>query len=458
MTIAKYESFHNLFRMASTHLSLASTHRPFTAFFLIITTIFTVPFLALSTSVDELLPSALPSVAYTLWDSLLVILTSSPFYFFLLNFLIAALVLLSGVFNPSSSRRRREYDDPQEGDLHQRGNYSYSAAQIIHERLAFDELYGSQASSLPHLNVTESSRDYAADDGVVEHGYGYEDEDVMGKHRITDSIASFLLQRPAFSEMQGSDDSLPLRAVQEESSSSSLKSMRMEEIEESLVEDSTARGDYYSQVKKTSSVYSVGENGETVTLHNAKDIQVYDDDQHRGTDVDACMEDFDDRGDGCADVMDDANESDDDVIGNNDDGDIDIEDACHVTEEVEDADDNRIQWTPSRQSIADTIHYEKHENVGKDMGSFSEDVRARSIPLIDEGEQRSNRDSHKELKEGGSQDDVSKTSPSSSVFTQKGKAGGEEEGEEDMSAEELNERASAFITAFRKKLISTAID
>lgn len=438
MTITKYESFLNLCRMASnqllTHLSLPSTHRTSIAFFLLITiTIFVVPFLSLSTS--ELFPIALPGIAYTLWNSLLSILTSSPFYFFLLNFLIVALVFLSGVLDPSSPGH--EFDGLQEGDLHQRGLHNYStAAQILHERLALDELYESQASSLPYLNVAENSRIYVADEGMIGNVYGDEGEahNDKGKQIMASPIASFLHKRPAFSDAEGSD------SLEEGSGSS-----KMDAIGEFFLTGAMF-GDE-SDMKEMSPVSSVVVNSEIDDLHDAcknihtKDIQAYDPNSHTEKDAEVCLEHDEDGGNGSVDVINNDQRGGNDVIYDED-GDDNME--CHgmdgeaeAESESESEADADGKQTPLQPIIAGTFHSQERENVGAEMGLSDEDTS-----LEEEGEEL-----------------LGVTSSKSMPLEKQEEKGGE--GEElimSMSTEELNERASAFISAFRKKLISTAID
>lgn len=398
---------------------------------------FAVPFLALS---SELILGTLLSLALPLWETLFGVLTSPPFYYFLLNLLVVTLVFTSGFFNPS--RPKEEKDEEQEGDLHAKDHHHYiTAAEMIHERLSLDELYGTQASSLPYVSYTESSDVYVEDPVVIRNVYTEDEVVIRGNQMIMNPSASSLLQQSAFqlSPMEGND--APALCALEEKAFSSSESIRMDMVKRSAVTDGIA-GDG-SEEKKPPLICSADMNHEG-TQHDecllcnqfqAEKGKVVD--HHHHHDPDANGEDADD-----ARVDDDDNHDHDD--NGNDHVDDDYND--HVAH-----DDDKRRFMRIHDSIHTTHHY--------DMGVDNLCIESSNAEGLSD-DCKSPHNSSLEL----SHDDSRgiELSHNDDVVTMQRLGNGDschvddvrrEKEEILMSAEELNERASAFITAFRRKLL-----
>lgn len=393
------------------HLSPSPILRPSRALFLIIT-MFAVPFLALS---SELILGTLLTLALSLWETLFGLVTGPPFYYFLLNLLIVTLVLTSGFFNPS--RPKEEKDAEQEGDLHARDDHHYiTAAEMIHERLSLDELYGTQASFLPY--------------------------------------SAFQL-----SPMEGND--APAFCALEEKAFSSSESISMDMVKRSGVTDGIV-GDG-SEGKKPPLICSADMNhaphDDEYLLGNqfqAEKGKIVDGGDHHHHDPDANGEDVDD-----ARVDDDENhDHDHNDTGTDHVNDDDYND--HVVNDDDDDndhvahDDDKHRFMRIHDSIPSTHHY--------DMGVDNLCIETSNAEGLSD-DCKSPHNSSLELSNDNSRgielshnDDVGAMQRLGNGDSCHVDDARREKEEILMSAEELNERASAFITAFRRKLLLSSGD
>ncbi|MCO5547877.1 hypothetical protein L7F22_001329 [Adiantum nelumboides] len=409
--------------MASCHLSHASTHKPSiaTTCIIIIISVSLVPYFALCSS--ELIPSTIPNIAYTLWDSLCGLATSSPFYFFLLNFLIVALVCSSGALDPSSMGQ--DFAELQDQDPLQSG--LYSAAHIMQDRLALEEIYGSHKPFPSSLRLIKRSNVYVVNEEHCEDG-------------LTNFATSTLLQNPAFTDMDASDGkkgSLP-----QAHSPSGPRDIKLDAIEGSMTRDTLALSPVTSL-----DVIATGHSQDATSFHmnrtiDAKVAQVCTEEHHEDHRYVKPAGDGVDHGKG-----DDAAHRRDGAVENDAQFRVDVANNIDVNGKHNDYGDDdafhRFDASPLQAPIAQ-ITAESHPvmahraDVGE--GNVSEVQENANDVSADAREPSEEKTGEGQLREGEMAMAVER-----------------EEEEMMMSREELNERVSAFISAFRRKLSSTAM-
>lgn len=289
---------------------------------------------------------------------------------------------------------------------------------MIYERLALDEFYGTQASSLPYISYTENSNVCVEDALVMRNVYAEDEAVIVGNQMTMSPCASSLLQESEFSPMDGSA-ALVLCALEENTCSSS-ESIRMDMGKGSAVTDGDG-----SEQKKVSLISSVGMN-------------------HEGTVDDGCN--------ACKQFQ--AEEGEAVVVDDDDD------DDCYEHDvDGGDDDDNDKQLALIQCPTVESTHSSHQHDMGDEnlsMGSScGEDLRDDCKSPNDSSMGLSHEDN---TGIGSSRDDgVGATQGlGNGECCMNGDEGGREEEEFDMSAEELNRRASDFITAFRRQLILTA--
>ncbi|MCO5563949.1 hypothetical protein L7F22_017601 [Adiantum nelumboides] len=408
--------------MASSHLSHASIHKPSIATTcIIILSVSLVPYFALCSS--ELIPSIFPNIAYTLWDSLWGLATSSPFYFFLLNVLIVALVCSSGALDPSS--KGQDFAELQDQDPLQSG--LYSAAHIMQDRLLLDKIYGSHTPSPSSLRLIERSNVYVVNEEHCEDG-------------LTNFATSTLLQNPAFTDHMDASDgkkgSLP-----QAHSPSGTTDIKLDAIEGSMTRDTLAI------LPVTSLVIANGHIQDATVFHmnrtiDAKEAQVCMEDHHEDRDVKPAGDGVnhgkgDDAPAHCRNgaVENDAQFSVD--VANN----IDVN-AKHNDHGDDDDAFHRFDACP--QPLQAPITAKSHPVMAR-----REDVGEGNVSEVQENANDLNADAREPSEEKAGARQLREGKMTMAVER--------EEEEMMMSREELNERASAFISAFRRKLSSTAM-